>query len=85
MKNIFYFVKEPLTLIPSYVNGREQLKETITITIYGGKPIVKEDTITLDNGAKFRVQQITPNYIESNILVKDMVKPRIESMDITLE
>ena len=84
-ENIFYFIKENLTLVPSYVNGREELKETLTITVYGGKPIVKEDTITLDTGATYRVQQITPNYIEHNILVKDLLKPRIESMDLVLE
>ena len=84
-ENIFYFVKEPLSLVASYTNGLEELKETITITIFGGKPIVKEDIITLDNGTTYRVQTITPNYIEHNILVKDSLKPRIESMDIVLE
>ena len=82
---IFYYIKEPLTLIPSYVNGREEMKETLTICIFGGKPIVKEDIITLETGEKFRVQQQTPNYVEHNILVKDMLKPRIESVDIVLE
>lgn len=84
-ENIFYFIKEPLTLVPSYTNGREELKETLTITVYGGKQFVKEDAIILETGEKFRVQQMTPNYIESNILVKDLLKPRIESIDVILE
>ena len=84
-ENIFYFIKEPLTMIPSYVNGREQLKETLTITVFGGKAFVKEDTITLDNGSTYRIQEITPNYIEHNILVKDMLKSRVESCDLLLE
>lgn len=84
-ENIFYFIKENLTLVPSYRNGREELKETITITVFGGKPFVKEDEITLNNGVKYRVQQITPNYIEHNVLVTDMLKPRIESCDLVLE
>ena len=84
-ENIFYFIKENLTLVPSYTYGREELKETLTITVYGDKPIVKEDIITLDTGETYRVQQITLNYIEHNILVKDMLKPRVESMDIILE
>lgn len=84
-ENIFYFIKENLTLVPSYRNGREELKETMTITVYGSKPFVKEDEITLDNGVKYRVQQITVNYIEHNVLVVDMLKPRIESCDIVLE
>ena len=83
-ENVFYFIKEPLSLATSYQNGREEIKETLTITIFGGKPIIKEDVITLDNGTKYRVQDITPNYVENNILVKDMLKPRIESMDLVL-
>ena len=84
-ENVFYFIKENLTLVPSYTNGREELKETLTITVYGGKPFCKEDLITLDTGATYRIVEITPNYIEHNILVKDMLKPRIESMDLVLE
>ena len=84
-ENIFYFIKEPLTLVPNYVSGREELKETLTITVFGGKPFAKEDVITLDTGETFRVQQMTPNYVEHNILVKDLLKPRIASIDIVLE
>ena len=84
-ENVFYFIKEQFTLVPSYVNGREQLKETGTITVFGSKPFAKEDKITLENGTSYRIQQITPNYIESNILVKDLLKPRIESCDLVLE
>lgn len=84
-ENIFYFIKENLTLVPSFINGREELKETLTITVFGGKPIIKEDVIKLNDGKEYRVQQIIPNYIEHNILVVDMLKPRIASMDLVLE
>ena len=85
-ENIFYFIKEPLTLVASYDSyGREQMTETMTITIFGGKPVVKEDTIILETGETFKVQGITINYIETNVLVKDMLKPRIESMELVLE
>ncbi len=83
-ENIFYFIKENLTLVPSYRNGREELTETITITVFGGKPICKEDKITLNDEKVYRVQQIIPNYIEHNVLVVDLLKPRIESLDIVL-
>lgn len=84
-ENIFYFIKEPLTLVPSYVNGREQLKETLTITVFGGKPFAKEDSITLDTGITYKIQEMIPNFIEHNILVVDLLKPRIASMDLVLE
>lgn len=84
-ENIFYFVKEPLTLVPSYRNGREEMKETLTITVFGSKQFAKEDEVTLDSGVKYRVQEITYNFIEHNILVKDLLKPRVESCDLVLE
>ena len=63
----------------------KEMKETMTITVFGGKPFVKEDEITLDTGVKFRIQTITPNYIEHNVMVTDMLKPRIASVDLVLE
>ena len=85
-ENIFYFIKEPLTLVSSYDNyGREQMVETITITIFGGKQIIKEDEIILETGAKHKVKNVIVNYFESNILIKDLLKPRIESMTLVLE
>ena len=84
-ENIFYFIKQPLTLVASYRNGREQFKETITICAFGSKPFSKEDNITLDNGVTYRIQEMIPHFYESNILVRDMVKPRIESFDLILE
>jgi len=85
-ENIFYFIKEPLTIISSYDNnGREIMKETMTITIFGGKPIIKEDSIELETGEILKVQSFVINYFESNVLIKDMLKPRIESMDLVLE
>ena len=82
---IFYFVKTPRTLVPSWENGREVLTETMTIVVFGGKPIVKGDYIELETGEKFQVASITANYFEPNILVKDMLKPRIESLEIELD
>lgn len=85
-ENIFYYVKEPLTLTPKYDNyGREEMVETLTIVVFGGKQIIKEDTITLETGTTYKVINITINYVEHNILVKDLLKPRIESMELVLE
>jgi len=83
-ENIYYFIKENFTLTPSYENGREQMKATGTITVFGSKPFAKDDIITLDNGANYMVEEIIPNYIQHNILVVDMLKSRIESTDIVL-
>ena len=84
-ENIFYFIKEPLTITAEYRGGQEEMVETMTITIFGGKPIVKEDVITLEDGAKFKVVGFTINYVEHNVLIKDMLKQRIESIDLVLE
>lgn len=85
-ENIFYYVKEALSITPKYdPYNREEMIETMTITIFGSKPIAKEDTITLEDGTTFKIQSWTVNYFESNVLVKDLLKQRIESMDLVLE
>ena len=86
-ENIFYFIKEPLTLRSEYVGGREELKETLTIVIFGSKPITGYDTIVLENGTEYTVNPdgITYNEAERNVLVADMLKPRYESMTLELE
>ena len=85
-ENVFYFIKEPLTLTPSYDQySREEMKPSMTITIFGGKQIIKNDVIKLETGEELRVNSVIINYAEVNVLVKDMLKPRIESMDLILE
>ena len=85
-ENIFYYVKEPLTLTSTYDNGREELKETMTIVVFGSKPFAQYDLITLENGKQYTVSQpITYNEAERNIFVKDMLKPRYISVEVTLE
>ena len=85
-ENIFYFVRTPLTIEQRYDNyGREEMVETMTIVVYGGKQIIKNDIITLETGTTYRVHTLTINYAETNVLVKDMLKPRIESMELVLE
>lgn len=83
-ENIFYYIKTARTLEPNYHNGREELAETITIVVFGGKAFGKEDKITLEDGSTFDIQNITINYVEHNILVKDMLKPRIASIELEL-
>ena len=83
-ENIFYYIQDPLTLTTEYHNGREEIKETMSIVVFGGKPIAQYDNITLDNGKEYTVGEIDYNYIEPNILVRDMLKPRVASMVIQL-
>ena len=83
-RNIYYFINEQ-TLVEAYENGRGQVKPQITITLFGEFPIIANDEIVLETGEKYKVQE-TPmlNYYESNILVRDLLKPRVESMTLTL-
>lgn len=79
----YYFINEN-TLVESYENGRGQMKQQITITVFGEFPIVAYDEFTLQTGEKYKVQNITYNYFESNILVRDMLKQKVESMTLVL-
>ena len=82
---VFYFVSTPLTISQEWKNGREQLVETTEITVFGEKPIAVRDLITLKDGTKYEVTKIVVNYFEPNIMIKDMLKQRIESQTLTLE
>jgi hypothetical protein len=85
-ENIFYFIKEPLTLNVQYDSyGREQVSETLSIVVFGGKQFIKEDTVILETGEEYKITNIIVNYAESNIMVKDLLKPRIESMELILD
>ena len=84
-ENIFYYIKEAPTLVSDYVGGNEEIKLQYSIVVYGGKPICAYDEITLEDGKKLSAQApITCNYVEHNILVKDLLKPMIRNMEITL-
>ena len=82
---VFYFVSSPLTISPEWKNGRQQLVETMEITVFGEKPIAVRDIIVLKDGAEYEIVKIIINYFEPNILIKDMLKQRIESQILTLE
>lgn len=84
-ENVFYFIKEFPTLVPTFVSGREQLKETMTITVFGSKEFCIDDIVTLNTGIEYRIKGIAHVFAEHNVLVVDMLKPRIVSMDLVLE
>lgn len=83
-RNIYYFINET-TLVESYENGRGQVKPQITITLFGEFPICANDEIILATKEKYKVQEMpTLNYYECNILVRDLLKPKVESMTLVL-
>lgn len=79
----YYFVNET-TLVESYENGRGHMKPQITITVFGEFPICANDLFKLQTDEEFRVQDISYNYFESNVLVRDMLKQKVESMVLIL-
>ena len=85
-QKIFYYVSKPLSLVNEYDEyGKETLVPTISIVIFGGKPICSRDIIVLQDGSKMRVESFTINYFESNILVRDLIKPKIASIELVLK
>lgn len=83
--NIYYFISAPMTLTESWENCRETIKPTIGITSFGEHAFCTHDIITLQDGTTFEIKEFTNNYFEPNIQVRDMVKQRVESQEITLE
>lgn len=83
--NIYYFISTPLTLASSWENGREEIKPTIGITVFGEHAFCKHDIVYLQDGTMFEIGDITNNHFENNIQVRDLLKSRIESQELTLE
>lgn len=81
---IYYFVSSPLTLASSWESGREEIKPTVSITVFGEHAFTKHDVIYLEDGSHYEVEEITSNYFESNIQVRDLLKPRVESQELVL-
>lgn len=84
-ETIFYFISTPMTLVTTWENGREQVKSTLGITVFGEHAFCTHDIIYLQDGTSFEVHDITPNYFEHNIQVRDMLKQRVASQEVTLE
>ena len=82
---IYYFISTPMTLVGTWENGREQVKTTLGITVFGEHAFCKHDIIYLQTGEKYEVNDITNNYFESNIQVRDLLKQRAQSQEVTLE
>lgn len=81
---LFFFVQQAPTLVPSYNNGLEELKEQVSIVVFGEHQFCVNDNITC-LGKTYLIKEITPNYIEHNILVNDLLKERIGSIQLLLE
>lgn len=81
---IFYFISSPMTMRTNTRNGVDEIAETMEITIFGEKPICSYDEITLQTGEKLRVDTFTPIFAEHCIEVRDLLKPRVVNMILTL-
>lgn len=84
-ETIFYFISQNKTITKEWNGSREELVETMEITMFGEKPIIVGDMITLETKEKMRVRAIEFVYFESNIAIKDFLKPMVKSMILTLE
>ena len=80
----YYFISNPMTLVSSFNKGREELVQEIEITVFGEFPFCEKDIITLANGEQFYITNMTLNYFEPNLAIRDMVKQRVSSMVLTL-
>jgi hypothetical protein len=82
---IFYYYIQPLTMALQMRQGREVIKPTATIGVYGEHRFIKGDVITLHDGMKLQVVEQTLTYYEGNIKVRHMLKPRVLETSVILE
>jgi hypothetical protein len=82
---IFYYFIQPLTMALQMRQGREVIKPTATIGVYGEHHFVKGDVITLHDGMQLQVVEQSFIYREGNIKVRHMLKSRVQETSVVLE
>ena len=83
-ETLFFFIQEQPTLEMDYRNGLEELKETMTIVVFGEHPFTTNDKFEC-LGRERLIVSIENIYLEHNVLVQDMLKDRVGSMRLVLE
>ena len=66
----YYFISSPLSLQDSFESGRETLKPTMEITVFGEFPFCEHDKFVLQDGSSMLIGNITYNYFEKIIFNK---------------
>lgn len=84
-ETIYYYVSSKPTFKVTYQNGREELQQSLDITVFGEHAFCVNDIITLQTGETYRIGGIANTYFEPNIAIRDMVKQRIENQVLVLE
>lgn len=80
----FYYFINPMSLQVQTQYGRETVKPTAVIGVAGNHPFVKGDVLTLHNGMELQVQNITFNYFDGNIRIRELLLPRVREMVVEL-
>jgi len=85
----YFIVDGGITYTPSFENGLEKLKLTYKIQVFGDIHFIKGDKIIINKDSydelELKVYNIKPKYFEPNVLIADLIKPRIESIELLLQ
>ena len=84
-EKLFYYFIQPFTMTMELRQGREIIKPTCVLGIYGEHHFVKGDVITLHNGSQLKVVNQTFTYKEGNIKVRSMLKSFVLETAVELE
>jgi hypothetical protein len=82
---IFYYYIQPLTMAIEMRQGREMVKPTAVIGVFGEHHFVKGDIITLHNGLELQVNEQSFTYREGNIKIRHLLKSQVLETAVTLE
>lgn len=80
----FYYYINPLTLKMGSQFGKQMVTPTCIIGVAGKHPFVKGDVLTLHDGTSLQVRDITFEYYEGNIKVRQYLLPRVKEMMVEL-
>lgn len=80
----YYYFVQPLTLRVTSQYGKEQVRPSTLIGIFGQHPFVKGDKLTLHDGTTLQIGEITLEYYEGNIRIRNALVPRVREMVVEL-
>jgi hypothetical protein len=82
---IYYYYLQPLTMAIGTDFGKQTVRPTALIGVWGEHHFVKGDLITLHDGMQLQVTEQTFVYREGNIKVRHLLKSKVQETQVQLQ
>lgn len=82
----FYYINSPMTLLAKYNGNIESVGSSMSIIVAGEHRFAIGDTVSLETEqGELRIMKMTVNFVQRNMAVRDLLKPRVQDIMLELE